>query len=323
MKQLKYYLAASLGFAIWGFFSLVLKPLHAYASLDILFYRVFSCAIIMLVISVLFKREKFRENLRLFKSLPAKRQRSILWLNIGGSLFLTTNWFSFIYVMNHVSVRATSVAYLVCPILTTLLAYFLLRDKLTRLQWLSVLLSCVGCLLLSYTSLTNMFYSTIVGFTYAAYLISQNKNTGFDKFLVLNFHILLSALILLPFYPSFAGPTPTEFKFYFYVEIIAVLYTIVPLFLNLYALSGISSSKVGMILNINPIIAFVLSAVVYHEPLGTLQIFAYVLIFTAVIVFNGGAFSHNRAAVQADNNVTSKATAYEPIDQYHKTSDQH
>ncbi|MCD8739139.1 EamA family transporter [Mucilaginibacter roseus] len=296
MKQLKYYLAASLGFAIWGFFSLVLKPLHEYASLDILFYRVFSCAVIMSVISILFKREKIRQNLNLFKSLPTKKRRSVLWLNIGGSLFLTANWFSFIYVMNHVSVRATSVAYLVCPILTTLLAYFILHDKLTRLQWLSVSLSCAGCLLLSYTSLTNMFFSTFVGFTYAGYLISQNQNSGFDKFLILNIHILLSALILLPFFPAFAGPVPTEFKFYFYVEIIAVLYTIVPLFLNLYALSGISSSKVGMILNINPIIAFVLSGVVYHEPLGALQIFAYALIFMAVIVFNAGAFNRNRAA---------------------------
>jgi len=286
VKTLKYYLAAILAFSIWGFFSLVLKPLHAYASLDILFYRVFSCALIMSVISVLFKRETIKDNLILFRSLQKKNQRIIIWLNVGASTFLTVNWFSFIYVMNHVSVRATSIAYLVCPILTTVLAYFLLQDHLNRIKWISVGLSFLGCLLLSYTSLSAMFYSTFVGFTYACYLISQNKNDGFDKFLILNFHILISALILLPFYPVYAGPVPTDIKFYLYVEIIAVLYTIVPLFLNLYALSGISSSTVGMILNINPIIAFVLSGLVYHEPLGFLQIFAYALIFLAVIIFN-------------------------------------
>ncbi|WP_316801281.1 EamA family transporter [Pedobacter frigidisoli] len=286
MKNLKYYLAAILAFSIWGFFSLVLKPLHAYASLDILFYRVFSCALIMLVISLLFKRQKIRENIALFQALPLKNKRRMIWLNIGGSILLTANWFSFIYVMNNVSVRATSVAYLVCPILTTLLAYFLLHDKLNRLQWFSVALSCVGCVLLSYTSISNMFFSTIVGLSYACYLISQHQNKGFDKFIILNFHIVLAAIILIPFYPSFSGPLPTDFEFYFYVEIIAVLYTIIPLFLNLYALSGISSSRVGMILNINPIIAFALSGLVYHEPLGLLQIFAYGLIFLAVIVFN-------------------------------------
>lgn len=286
LKNSKHYLAAIFAFSIWGFFSLVLKPLHAYASLDILFYRVFSCAVIMSMISLLFKRKSILANLRLLRSMQKKERLIIIGLNVSGSIFLTINWFSFIYVMNHVSVRATSIAYLVCPILTTLLAYFLLSERLSRLQWFAVVLSCSGCLLLSYTSISVMFFSTIVGLSYAVYIISQNKNAGLDKFLVLNFHILLSAVSLGFFYPSFSGPIPSDFKFYFYVEIIAVIYTIVPLFLNLYALSRISSSNVAMILNINPIIAFILAGVVYHEPLGLMQIVAYALVFTAVIIFN-------------------------------------
>lgn len=294
--NLKHYLAAILAFSIWGFFALVLKPLHAYASLDILFYRVFSCAAIMSLISLLFKRQKIKDNLALFRALPLKRKRQMLGLNVACSVFLAINWFSFIYVMNHVSVRATSLAYLVCPILTTLLAFFILWEKLTRVQWLSVALSCIGCLLLSYNSLLTMFYSIIIGLSYACYLVSQKRNEGFDKFLILNFHILLSALILLPFFSSFSGAIPSAFDFYFYVEIIAVLYTIVPLLLNLYALTGLSSSTVGMLLNINPIIAFVLSGLVYHEPLGLLQLSAYGLVFLAVIVFNTNQILRNKAA---------------------------
>jgi chloramphenicol-sensitive protein RarD len=286
LKNLKYYFAAIIAFSVWGSFSLVLKPLHAYASLDILFYRVFSCALIMTVFSLLFKRQKIKENLSLFKSLRKRDKRQMIGLNTASSLFLTVNWFSFIYVMNHVSVRATSVAYLVCPILTTLLAFSLLHEKLSRIQWLSVGLSCAGCLLLSYSNIMDMFFSAIVGLSYACYLVNQTKNIGFDKFLVLNFHILLSALVLLLFYPAFSGSIPSDLKFYVYVEIIAVGYTILPLLLNLYALTRISSSTVGMLLNINPIIAFVLAGLVYHEPLGTLQIFAYGLIFLAVLVFN-------------------------------------
>lgn len=238
------------------------------------------------MVSIFFKRKTLKDNVNYFRSLSKKERNSLVILNVGSSVLLTANWFSFIYVMNHVSVRATSVAYLVCPIITTILAYFLLKDKLTRLQWLSVLLSFIGCVLLSYANIIDMFYSSLIGFTYAAYLVSQSKNKQFDKFLVLNFHILLSALILLPFFPVYSSGIIGDLKFYFYVEIIAVMYTIVPLLLNLYALSGISSSKVGMILNINPIIAFALAGIVYHEPLGGLQIFSYALIFLAVIVFN-------------------------------------
>ena len=74
MNTLRYYLAAICAFTLWGTFSLVLKPLHSFASSDILFYRVFSCAIIMTVVSVLFKRKTLKDNLNYFKSIPKKKQ---------------------------------------------------------------------------------------------------------------------------------------------------------------------------------------------------------------------------------------------------------
>lgn len=286
MKTTKYYIAAITCFVIWGFFSLVLKPIHEYASLDILFYRVFSCSALMLLIAFTFKRKKIKEAIGTFKGLSAVEKRKTILLNIGGSLFMMTNWFTFIYVMNHVSVKATSLAYLVCPILTTLLAYFILHEKLSKIQWIAVGLSISGCVLLSYANITDMLFSIIIGLSYACYLVSQRVNKGFDKFLVLTFHITLIALFLLPFFSSYSGPVPTEFKFYFCIETIAILFTIFPLFLNLYALSGINSSTVGMLLNINPMIAFLLAMFLYKEKFGPIQIIAYGIVFLAVLVFN-------------------------------------
>ena len=286
MKTTKYYLAAITAYTTWGFFSLVLKPIHEYASLDILFYRVFSCSILMLLISFLFMRKKISETIEVFRALSPSKKRNTILLNIGGSFFLMANWFTFIYVMNHVSVKATSLAYLVCPILTTLLAYFILHEKLRKTQWLAVGLSISGCLLLSYADIMDMFFSIIIGLTYACYLVSQRVNKGFDKFIILTFHISLAALLLVPFYPIYSGPVPTEFTFYFCIETIAIFFTIIPLFLNLYALSGINSSTVGMLLNINPMIAFGLACLVYNEKITALQILAYAVIFIAVLVFN-------------------------------------
>ncbi|WP_017497065.1 EamA family transporter [Flavobacterium sp. WG21] len=294
MKTTKYYIAAITCFVIWGFFSLALKPIHEYPSLDILFYRVFSCSILMLLIAFTFKRKRIKETIATFKALPALERRRSLLLNIGGSVFLMANWFTFIYVMNHVSVKATSLAYLVCPILTTLLAYFILNEKLSKTQWMAVGLSVSGCLLLSYANIMDMVFSIVIGSTYASYLVSQRINKGFDKFIVLTFHITLAALFLLPFYPAYSGPIPTEFKFYFCIETIAILFTIFPLFLNLYALSGINSSTVGMLLNINPMIAFLLALFWYHEPIGSIQIVAYSIVFLAVLVFN----SHHIFAIR-------------------------
>jgi chloramphenicol-sensitive protein RarD len=304
LKTTKYYIAAITCFIIWGFFSLVLKPIHEYASLDILFYRVFSCSILMLFIAFTFKRKRIKEAIETFKSFSPVEKRKTILLNIGGSVFLMANWFTFIYVMNHVSVKATSLAYLVCPILTTLLAYFILHEKLSKTKWIAVGLSISGCLILSYANIMDMLFSIIIGFTYASYLVSQRVNKGFDKFIILTFHITLAALCLLPFYPVYSGPVPMELKFYFCIETIAILFTIFPLFLNLYALSGINSSTVGMLLNINPIIAFALAAFVYKEQIGPLQVVAYGIILMAVVVFN----SHHLLAIRAKNRPLSKSS---------------
>jgi chloramphenicol-sensitive protein RarD len=296
-NKASYYVAAITAYTVWGFFSLVLRPLNAYTSADILFYRVFSCAVLMLLIVFLFRRKKWNETVQQFKSLPPDKKRLTMLLNIGGSIFLTGNWFSFIYVMNHISIKATSLAYMVCPIITTLLAFFILHEKLNKLQWLAVALSVMGCFLLSYADLRDMYFSLIVGFSYACYLVSQRRNAGFDTFIVLTFHIVLSSLILLPFFFTYGGRMPAAFSFYALIGVIAVFFTIIPLFLNLYALTGINSSVVGMMLNINPIIAFTLATWVFHEQINPMQIVSYSIILIAVIVFNGKEIFMRKEAI--------------------------
>lgn len=286
MRLSKYYLAAITAFVIWGFFSLALKPLHLYPSLDILFYRVFLCVVLMMGINLLFRKKTLKETRENFRLMSSTQKRNVVLLTLGGSLLLSANWFFFIYVMNHVSVKAASFAYLVCPILTTVFAYFILKEKLNKWQWTAVGLSIFSCVLLSFNHFMDIFYSLIVAATYALYLVSQRKNTAIDKFLLLTLQLTTTAIILLPFYPFYSSEVPTAFNFYFYLVIIVVLFTIIPLFLNLYALKGVNSSTVGILLYINPLINFFLAIFYYKEEITTFQIIAYSLILLSIIIFN-------------------------------------
>ncbi|WP_348813925.1 EamA family transporter [Flavobacterium maritimum] len=286
MRLNKYYLSAFLAFFIWGFFSLALKPLHNYPSLDILFYRVFFSVILMVFINLAFRRNVLRQNWDHFKKMSPKQKQSVVRLTLGGGIFLASNWFVFIYVMNHVSVKAASLAYLVCPILTTVFAFFLLKEKLSQWQWIAVVISVFSCVLLSLNHFEDIFYSLITAATYAIYLVSQRKNSELDKFIVLAIQLLFTAIILLPFYPKYSGAIPTEPLFYGCLLVIVVFFTIIPLFLNLYALKGINSSAVGIMIYINPIINFLLAIFYYKEAVSTLQLFSYFLILVSIIVFN-------------------------------------
>jgi chloramphenicol-sensitive protein RarD len=286
MSTSKHYFAAIAAFIIWGFFSLVLKPLHEYPSLDILFYRVFLCVILMLGINLLFRKNILKETKQNFLAMTKKDKRNAVFLTLGGAILLTANWFFFIYVMNHVSVKSAAFAYLVCPILTTVFAYFILEEKLNNWQWTAVALSVFSCILLGFNHLMDVFYSVIIAATYALYLVSQRRNKSIDKFLLLTLQLTTSAIILLPFYPFYRGEVPTDISFYIYIALIAVFFTIIPLFLNLFALKEMSSASVGILLYINPLINFFLAIFYYKEEITALQIVAYLIIFLSILVFN-------------------------------------
>lgn len=307
MKLTQYYLAAFFAFFIWGFFSLALKPLHNYASLDIMFYRVFFSVVVMVLINLAFRSNVIRKNWNHFSKMSQEQKRSTVVLTLGGAVFLASNWFVFIFVMNHVSVKAASLAYLICPILTTVIAFYTLKETLSKGQWVAVMISILGCILLSLNHFEDIFFSLVVAATYAFYLVSQRKNSELDKFLVLTIQLLFTALILLPFYPKYSGTIPTEPLFYGCLLIIVVFFTIIPLFLNLYALKGINSSTVGIMIYINPIINFLLAIFYYNEQVSLLQLCSYFLILVSIVVFNAKLiFSRKQKVTLSQRNIANK-----------------
>lgn len=282
----KYYLAVITAFTIWGFFSIVLKSLAAFHAFDILIYRAVTSVSIMLLVLVLIRTKSLKNNLKLFISFPKKKQQKVVIINLLSGVFLALNWFVFIYVMNNVSVSATSLAYLICPILTMVLAYFILKEKLFRIQWVAVGLSLVSCLLLSLGNFMDLFYSIIIAFTYAIYLVLQRKNHDMDRFLVLTFQLVTAVVLLLPFSPNYISTIEKTTFFYAVIAIIAIVFTIVPMYLNIYALKGLNSSVVGIFIYLNPIINFLLAVFYFKESISFLQGLSFSIIGFSVIIFN-------------------------------------
>ena len=286
LKINKYYLSALSSFIIWGFFSLALKPLKDYPSLDILFYRVFLATIFLLLINLVFRKKTLVQDWTSFQNLDINQKYKTIFLTIIGGFLLLANWFLFIYAINHVSLQSASFAYLICPILTTILAFFILKEKLTKWQWLSIFLCIISCAILSYGHLQDLFYSLTIALSFAFYLITQRKNNQFDRFVILTVQMLICSIIILPFYPIYTASLPTESIFYILLVIIVIVFTIIPLFLNLYALKGMNSSAVGILMYTNPLIHFFLAVFYFKEEINKAQIVSYLLILISIVLFN-------------------------------------
>jgi len=286
MNALKYYITAFSAFFMWGFFSIALKAITAYSSFDILFFRIVFSTFLIVLFSAFFRRDKLQIDYKLLQQLPTKDKKRTLLLTSLGGLLLGLNWFLFIYVVNQVNVQSASFAYLICPIVTTFFAFIILKEKIEKHQWLAILVSLIGCGIYYTTNPSNLIYAFVIAATYAIYLVSQKKNVYFDKFNVLLVQMFVIFLLALPYCFLGSFQLPTEFDFYFYILLIAVLFTIVPLYLNLFALKGISASTVGILIYINPIITFILAIFYFKESINMLQIGSYLLILLSIVVFN-------------------------------------
>lgn len=286
MRLNKYYAAALSSFVLWGFFSLALKPLKDYASLDILFYRIFLATVFLLLINLLFRRKELQEDLVSFKAMQKSAQRKVVLLTVVGGFLLILNWFLFIFAINHVSLQSASFAYMICPIITTILAAILLKERLSRWQWFSVFLCVISCMILAYGHITDLIYSLIIAFSFAMYLITQRKNNHFDRFVILTVQMAIASCVILPFYPAYTAALPTASMFYILLVIIVIFFTIVPLYLNLYALKGMKSSAVGILMYTNPLIHFLLAIFYFKEEVHSNQIFSYALIVLSILIFN-------------------------------------
>lgn len=286
----KYYFSALTSFIIWGFFSLALKPLQNYSSLDILFYRVFFATGLLIIINVSFRKKQLIQDVKIYQDLNRNQKVKSFTLTIIGGFLLIINWFLFMYAVNHVSLQSASFAYLICPIITTILAYFILKEKLTLWQWLAIGLCIISCVILSYGDLNGLLYSLIIAISFALYLISQRKNNQFDRFVILTIQLIIVSIVSLPFYIVYSDNVPVESYFYIIMGIIVVVFTIIPLFLNLYALKGMTSSAVGILMYTNPLIHFFLALFYFKESINQAQIFSYILILLSIVIFNLRSF---------------------------------
>jgi chloramphenicol-sensitive protein RarD len=282
----KYYLAGISAFVIWGLFSIPLKALAAYPAFDILIYRVLFASVVMILINLFLRPKITKKNIEIFQALNSKQKFKLIGINLISAVLLAINWYLFIYVMNNISVNATSLAYMLCPIITTVLASLFLKEILTRIQWLAVILSLGSCIALGIGHLTEVSYSFVIALSYAVYLVIQKNNHRLGRFFTLTFQVVAGTLMILPLAQNLSD-VPAKNEFFFLIALlIAVVFTIVPMFLNVFSLNGLNSSTVGIFIYINPILSFLLAVFYFGEQMNSIQIIAYSVVFISVILFN-------------------------------------
>lgn len=283
-----YLLAAFLSVAIWGFFAIPLRNLKAFPSEEILYYRIFTSLIVIWIAILCFRRKNLLQDINYVKVAQPREKKIIFWQIIGATVLLTLNWYTFIYAVNNVSIKSGAFAYMVCPLITAFGGYLILKEKLTKIQLFSLAVALISIIMLATGSLIEVIWSIVIAALYAFYLIIQRKMQNLDKLNVLAVQITFAVILMLPFYINHHQSFPVGIWFWSHIIVIAIIFTVIPLFLSLYALIGIPSSTLGVIIYLNPIVAFTVAILYFNEKIDVHQLFSYTLLLFAVFLFNWG-----------------------------------
>lgn len=266
--------------------SIPLRDLKGFPPQEILYYRIFASIIMVWASILLFRKEQLKKDYAHFKVLPSGKKKRLLLLTILSAFLITGNWFTYIYAVNSVSLKAAAFAYMVCPLITALCGFVLLKEQLTKIKIIALAIALISIILLATGSLYEVLWAILIASFYAVYIILLKVIKDVDKFNLLGIQLILSGIIISPVYLISSQPFPLVTSFWLHIFLIAIVFTIIPLFLNAYALVGMPSSALGILIYLNPIVAFAVAFFYFKENIDVHQLFAYLLLLLSIVIFN-------------------------------------
>lgn len=265
-------------YVIWGLLPIYWRWLERASSFEILGHR----AIWSLVVCLLFLA--FQKQLKsTFKLVKDLRTFSLLALT---SLLLSANWGIYIWAVSVDRVVEAALGYYITPLVAVSFGVFALKEKLHKLQLISVLLATIGVLILTFTYGRLPLIAIGLAVSWGSYsLIKKQLNAGALE--------TLSIETIIAFIPSFfyvsylLNNNEAEFgqDWGFSIALASAgLVTVIPLLLFNAATTRLPLTITGLLQYITPSIMFLIGIVVFHEPLQLTKLIGFILIWIALVI---------------------------------------
>jgi drug/metabolite transporter (DMT)-like permease len=224
-----------------------------------------------------------------------------LVLVLGGLFGVALNQMLFFLGLNLTFPIHASLIMMSTPLLITIIALFVLKERLKTEKAIGLLMGIGGAFLLmsagkEITMTGNSAMGDLFVFlnaaSYAIYLVMiKPLMQRYRPIIVIRWVFFFGFLFVLPFgYPQFAAIDWSFFQTSDYVAVafIVICVTFFTYLWNIYALRHLSPSTAGAYIYLQPIFAAVISMVVIGEQLTWIKLLATILIFTGVYLVNFG-----------------------------------
>lgn len=282
-------LIVALAAALWGIVGIFTKHLYGlgFSPLQTSMLRCFVAAVVIVPVLLFHDRKKMRLH----------SAKHLLYFVLSGTLGLALCYFAYFTTIQTATLSVAVVMLYSAPIMVTLMAAVLFKEKITPIKMVSLIFAFAGCVLMSgilggsdvALSWTGLFIGFLSGLGYALYSIgSRMALLHYDTTTVTAYTFIFAVLGLLPLTPIRATVD------LFVANPIAIasalglglLSTLIPYTIYVLALNYIEVGKAAVLSFIEPVTATVLSVTLFHEALGLNGVIAIILILVSVILMN-------------------------------------
>lgn len=278
-----------LAYGIWGFFPLFFRQLSHLSPMDVLSNRaVWACLFVGLLLTL---RRNWGKVLAVFRT---PRQFAMLAL---AALLVGSNWLMFLWAVAHQQVVASSLGYFLTPLVNVLLGLVVLKERLNRLEWISVAFA-LAAIVNEVIALGGLpWVSLFLAATFGTYGLVR-KQVPVDALSGL----WLETLAMLPVCAIYALWMAQSGHLVFATHDLptalllvgAGIITAVPLMAFAAATQRLDLATVGMLMYINPTLQFATAVWIFGEPMETVRLVSFALIWSGLFVFSWSAWRKYR-----------------------------
>ncbi|TYS59908.1 EamA family transporter RarD [Sutcliffiella horikoshii] len=279
-------ISAGLSYILWGILPLFWRLVDEVPAGEILAHRiVWSLVFMLIILACLRKIPSFTSEL---KALLWNRKR-LIGISLA-SIFISINWGLYIWAVNADRIIEASLGYYINPLVSILLAVIVLKEKLSVLQTISIILAGAGVLVLTFSFGTFPWVAIMLALSFAFYgLIKKMVQVGALVGLAIETLLITPfALLFLGYVHAGASGSGGAFGSDFEVTLLLLLagvVTAVPLLLFASGAKRIPLSMVGLLQYFAPTIKLIMGVYLFHEPFTSAHLIAFVCIWVALGIY--------------------------------------
>ena len=276
-------------YTAWGLMPLYFKLLVGVPAVAIVAHRVVWS---FLLLGGLITVQKAWPSIR-----SALRDKRTVRLLLATSVLIGINWLLYVYAVNSGHILAASLGYYLNPLANILLGRFVLREPLSRAQWLAVALAAVGVSILAVGALSHLWLSLALCGSFALYgLLRKVAPVEATAGLGIETAVLVLPALGWLLWASQATAIPVWglSRMDLVLLIAAGLVSTVPLLLFTAAARMLPYSTLGILQFIAPTLQFLVAVFLFGEAFTTAHAAAFACIWTAALIYLMSAVQGSR-----------------------------